>query len=134
HVHRAGGGAHAAWLASRGGLPTPLDLATLRAERAAIRDARVVWCNSELAARDVREAHHLEPDRVWVQRNGVDLARFAPDAAARDRARVAWRVPDGGRVALFVGHGFRRKGLAVAVEAFRRVAGPRDRLVVMGRD
>ncbi len=133
-IHRAGGGAHAAWMRARGGLPRPLDLATLAAERRAMRDARIVLCNSEMAARDVREAHGLGADRVRVVRNGVDLARFRPDAARRAAARAVWGVPDGGRVALFAGHGFRRKGLDVAALAFRRAAGARDRLVVLGRD
>ena len=43
-------------------------------------------------------------------------------------------MPEQGRVALFVGRGFRRKGLKTAVTAFRRVATLDDRMVVVGED
>ena len=38
------------------------------------------------------------PGRGKVLPNGVDLARFAPDPAARARARAELGVPDGVRV------------------------------------
>src|SRR5690606_30301299 len=60
--------------------------------------------------------------------------RFRRDPDRRRAARAAWGVPDEGRVALFLGNGFRRKGLAVAGRAFARVAGPDDRFVVAGAD
>lgn len=133
-VHRAGGGAHRVWLRARGGWPRPADLLVLRAERRAVQAARVVVCNSEQAALDLRVAHGLSAARVRVVRNGVDLDRFRPDPARRAAARAAWGVPAGGRVALFVGSGFRRKGLVVAAAAFARVATATDRLVVLGTD
>lgn len=133
-VHRAGGGAHAAWMRARGGLPRPVDLAELAAEAEAVRGARFVVGNSAMACRDLRDQHGLSEDRVRLIRNGVDLDRFRPDSLARSDVRRALGVPEGGRVALFVGHGFRRKGLDVAARSFARVAEPRDRLVVLGRD
>lgn len=135
-VYRAGGGAHAAWLATRGLLRRwrPRERVALWADRRAATSARRVVCNSRLAAREVREAHGLADDRVVVVRNAIDLDRFRPHPERRARARRRWRVGPEERVALFLGHGFRRKGLAVAVEAFARVAGPRDRLVVLGDD
>lgn len=33
-------------------------------------------------------------DRLFVIPNGIDLARFRPDAAARARARAAWGIPE----------------------------------------
>ncbi len=136
HVWRAGGGAHAAWLRIRGGVRRflPRERLELRLERSAARIARLVICNSEMAARDLIGAHALGPDRVRVVRNGVDLERFHPDEAARASVREELGLRGEGRVALFLGTGFRRKGLDLAVAAFHRVAAPEDRLVVCGRD
>jgi UDP-glucose:(heptosyl)LPS alpha-1,3-glucosyltransferase len=142
HVFRAGGGAHEAWLAARDArawqrIRTALDpLAWIERaiDRRAIRSARIVVCNSEMAARDVVAWHAVPPGRLRVVRNGVDLDRFRPDPERRAAARSAWQVPDAGRVALFLGSGFARKGLAVAGHAFGRVAGEHDRLVVIGGD
>jgi len=87
-----------------------------------------------MAARDVCAAYGIPEDRVRVVRNGVDGTRFRPSPERRRSARAAWRVPEGGRVALFLANGFHRKGLPVAARAFARVAGARDRLVVIGGD
>jgi len=136
-IVRAGGGAHAAWLQASGRpcqVASPLTQVDLALDRAALTSARLVVCNSERGAGDVVRYGGVDPGRVEVVRNGVDLDRFRPCAARRAAARQAWGVEDDGRVALFFGSGFRRKGLDVAGEAFARVAGPRDRLVVLGGD
>lgn len=142
HVFRAGGGAHARWLALRpvGQVERlwqaldPRQRLELRLDRRAVLGARVVICNSEMARDDLVRWYGLEPLRARVVRNGVDGSRFRPDPAAREAAREAWGVPEGGRVALFLGSGFRRKGLDAAARAFASVAERDDRLVVTGRD
>jgi UDP-glucose:(heptosyl)LPS alpha-1,3-glucosyltransferase len=136
NVWRAGGGCHASWLAARGGLAawSPGERLAVAIERASVRAARVVVANSEMAARELRVFHGLPEERVRVVRNGVDAERFRPDAGRRAAARLAWRVPETGKVALFLGNGFRRKNLPVAAAAFAKVAGPDDRLVIAGRD
>ena len=141
HVFRAGGGAHGHWqerrpwaVSSVAHAVTGVDRRELAAEQRAATGARIVICNSELAAAGMRRWLPWVEDRLSVVRNGVDLSRFGPCAERRGRAREAWRLPPDGRAVLFVGNGFRRKGLASAVEAFDRVATGRDRLVVAGRD
>lgn len=134
-VLRAGGGVHATWLEVAGWRRwSPLEQLEARHDLDALRSARVVVCNSEMVARDVRARVSDSLSKVCVLRNGVDAQRFRPDPALRATARRAWDVPDGGRVALFLGSGFRRKNLGVAATAFARVAGPADRLVVIGGD
>jgi UDP-glucose:(heptosyl)LPS alpha-1,3-glucosyltransferase len=141
-VYRAGGGAHLAWLRARGSgrrqrlrtALSPADRVEMWADRKALRTCRIVVCNSSMAARDVCSLYGISTDRVRVVRNGVDGARFRPCPDRRAAARLAWGVPKGGRVALFLGNGFRRKGLVVAAQAFARVAGAEDRMVVIGRD
>ncbi len=141
-VYRAGGGVHRAWLRARyPGLTGRLRVAASPSARVAtwldqqaqVR-ARVVVCNSEMSARQVSAFHRIPPNRIRVVRNGVDGDRFRPDPERRATARREWGVPDGGRVCLFLGNGFRRKGLLVAVRAFTQVAGPDDRFVVAGSD
>lgn len=105
---------------------------TSRAERRAVHTARVVICNSRLAAGQVA-VHHGRRD-VRVVRNGVDLVRFRPHPEGRATMRRRWSIPEDGRVALFVAHGWHRKGLSTAVRGFLHAARPADRLVVMGRD
>jgi len=138
-ILRCSGGAHEAWRRVlradplrcwRGVGPSP----TSWAERRAVRTARVLVCNSRRAARDVADQHDVPLASIRLVRNGVDLDGLRPDPARRAAVRHRFGVPEGGRVALFVAHGWYRKGLTAAVRGFRLAAGPRDRLVVMGRD
>lgn len=137
-VFRAGGGVHAAWLEASGrgvvgrlrAALSPVERLEVHLDRAAALRARRVICNATRPAAEMRRWYGVE--EVRVVRNGVDAERFRPDGALRRRAREAWGAR--GRVALFLGSGFRRKGLGVAARAFERVARRDDRLVVVGRD
>ncbi len=134
-VARLGGGVHAAWLDAA---PDPLlrwrlrhrDRRELHLDRRVAREARVVLCNAERVAAEAQGFHGVPRSRVRVIRNGVDLDRFRPDEALRSELRRTLGAK--GRVALFLGHGGARKGLDVAVRAFRQVAGPADQLWVAG--
>jgi len=135
-VVRASGGVHAAWLS---GAPLSLRRAgrwslrhrrELALDRAAARRARVVVANSRRVAAEVVAFHGVGPQRVVVVRNGVTPLARPPAHSAALRRR--WGVGPRGRVALFLGHDGRRKGLDIAAAAFARVAAPGDRLVAAG--
>jgi len=116
HLYRAGGGSHAdhlrrnhpvrRWLDPGDWLETALD-------RRAVESAKVVIANSELGARGLRADYR--PARVEVVYNGVDRARFHPDPQLR--AAVRAELGADGPVAVFLGNGFARKGLDVAIAA-----------------
>ena len=73
----------------------------------------------------------LEPGRLHVMRNGVDLARFRPlpQASARQALGLS-----GGPILLSVGHLVERKGHHLAIDALARslTVFPEARLVVIG--
>lgn len=116
HLFRAGGGSHAdalrrmhpvrRWLSPTDWLETAID-------RRAVLSARIAIANSALGARGLREDYGAP--RVEIVYNGVDGRRFRPDPAVRARVRDEQRVQ--GPVAIFLGNGFRRKGLDLAIEA-----------------
>lgn len=117
---RAGGGAHGAAMA-RLGRHGVADQIERRVDRWALRTARRVVANSQLARADIcAEVGRSEQDVVCV-RNGVDLERFRPAES-----------PPEGLVVAFVGHGFARKGLATALRALVHLPGVELRVV--GRD
>ena len=78
----------------------------------------------------------VDPQRVEVVYNGVDLDRFHPENRTRFRSlmRAAHGVPVEARVALFLGTGYRRKGLDTALRAFSRVSGEDRFMMVAGGD
>ncbi|MDP2311208.1 MAG: glycosyltransferase family 4 protein [Pseudomonadota bacterium] len=115
-LFRAGGGSHVEALRRMHPLRrwiSPADWVEMRMDRAAIRTARICIANSALGARGLVADYGAA--RVEVVYNGVDLARFRPDPQAR--AAVRSELGAQGPTALFLGTGFTRKGLDVAIDA-----------------
>jgi glycosyltransferase involved in cell wall biosynthesis len=76
----------------------------------------------------------LAPERVVTIHNGIDAARFAPDAAARAAFRAAHGIPGEAPVACFVGNMRPRKGLDLFLRAAAalRAEMPEAHFVVAG--
>jgi UDP-glucose:(heptosyl)LPS alpha-1,3-glucosyltransferase len=91
---------------------------------------------SWMVAHDYQHFHHVSADRIRLVYNGVDTECFSPEHRGkyREPIRRQMGVAEGETVFLFVGHDFKRKGLATAVRAVARLAsaGERVRLVVVG--
>jgi glycosyltransferase involved in cell wall biosynthesis len=107
------------------------------AERRALRDARVVICNSERTRQQAVESHGLDEARVHVVYYGTDDARLVPvTPAARQAARASLGWPADRPLAGFVGAlGDRRKAFDTLFEAWLRLcrdAGWDADLVVVG--
>jgi UDP-glucose:(heptosyl)LPS alpha-1,3-glucosyltransferase len=132
-LFRAGGGSHAdfmerSWsgaaLRARR-LLAPRHRVLLRIEEQVFADAtQHVQCNSRMVRDAIRRRYGLPEARCSVLYNGVDLARFDPARRREDGARL--RASLGAADApvwLFVGSGFRRKGLDTALAALAKSPG-----------
>ncbi|HUF92976.1 MAG TPA: glycosyltransferase family 4 protein [Candidatus Limnocylindria bacterium] len=91
-------------------------------ERLAVRTADRVVVTAAAAGEYLVREHGVDPARVRVVPNAIDVVRFAPDSAA---ARATGRV-------IFVGRLAPEKNLGALVEAVARVPGARLRLVGEG--
>jgi UDP-glucose:(heptosyl)LPS alpha-1,3-glucosyltransferase len=62
---------------------------------------------------DIVEHYAVPAERITVLYNGVDLERFNPSSRHEWRCRIRreWGIPEQAPLVLFVGSGFRRKGL-----------------------
>jgi glycosyltransferase involved in cell wall biosynthesis len=96
----------------------------LRREKASIRAARFVVCNSVRTADGIAAAYDVERTRLRVVYYGSDPSAFAPvDEGSRSEARRSLRWPDGRFTALFIGGlGDRRKGFDRLFEAWQLLA------------
>jgi glycosyltransferase involved in cell wall biosynthesis len=113
------------------------DRRDLAAERAAIRAARVVICNSRRTRDDVVERIGVDPSRARVIYYGGDPVRFSPvTAAAREAAKAALSLPAARPLVGFVGAlGDRRKAFDTVFAAWCRLCGCRNwdaDLIVVG--
>ena len=145
-VYRAGDGVHRQWLAYRkraaGALErialslNPYHWYTLAAEKRLFQSPtlRAVICNSNMVKEELRRHFGVPDAKLHLIYSGVDLDAFHPKLRAiwRQRKRDELGISDEALVFLFVGSGFRRKGLP---QLLRALGGMRDaHLVVVGAD
>jgi UDP-glucose:(heptosyl)LPS alpha-1,3-glucosyltransferase len=82
---------------------------------------------------ELQQIYGVPASRIRVIPNGIDLERFRRDAERGRSIRREFDIPADARLLLFVGHEFRRKGLAHAIAALERL-GDDARLLVVGSD
>jgi len=124
-VLRSGGGSHLGFLerlGREGGAMRRLwqnlsiyHRSVLAIEKLQMRPGRCkrIVAVSEEVKRDLMRHYAIEREKIIVLYNGVDLERFKPRRKENYRRalRERWRIPLDAKVVLFVGSGFRRKGL-----------------------
>lgn len=71
------------------------------------------------------------PRPVRLIHSGIDIARFTADPGRRSATRAALAIPADADVVMMAATLNRQKGIAVGVEAFRRLAAARPRLYLL---
>jgi len=142
-VYRAGDGVHRAWLERRGGgqmnWRDRISLYhgyILNTERAMFESKRLraVICNSHMVKNEILHYFAIDPAKLNVIYNGVDLDVFHPRyQEARTEKLRSIGIPADVPVFMFVGSGFERKGLAVLLQAMALLPRPAW-LIVLGQD
>lgn len=86
--------------------------------------------------RDIMSNYGVAGERISVLYNGVDERRFHPQSRAQcgRTVRARWNIPAAASVVLFVGSGFRRKGLDRLISIWHLPALASAYLLVVGRD
>ncbi|KAF0182401.1 MAG: UDP-glucose:(heptosyl)LPS alpha-1 3-glucosyltransferase [Nitrospirae bacterium] len=147
-IYRAGEGVHRAWLDIRSQSEAwhkrlsfklnPLHHAILSLERELFLKTPCVIANSEMVKRQIIEHYEIPPQKIAVIYNGVDLERFRtvpPDRKAELRQKLG--LPRAAAIALYVGSGFRRKGVPHILKAIAKLkkSGVSDIMfVAVGKD
>ena len=86
------------------------------------------------AAHELTVLADVPEDRITVIPNGVDGDRFERGALLALGEEVRRRLALDGPTLLFVGHDFKRKGLALVLRALARLGEPCPHLLVVGSD
>lgn len=142
---------HAAWLANGGrvqfrGLPVPPStrkaLPRHRARLWLERDyfarghPRLIMCTSQREADDLARLYGVSEDVMRVVPNGFDAGAFNLNRRRIDRdpvrAEIGARADD--KVVLMVANEWHRKGLGVLLDAVARLADPRVRIDLVGKN
>jgi UDP-glucose:(heptosyl)LPS alpha-1,3-glucosyltransferase len=82
------------------------------------------------------DVYGISDDQVVVVHNGVDCQRFHPRRREHEgrELRQRWNIPSDASVVLFVGTGFRRKGLDRMLELWAQNQLPGVYLLIVGND
>jgi UDP-glucose:(heptosyl)LPS alpha-1,3-glucosyltransferase len=143
-VHRAGDGLHRVWLQqrarARGRMSKILTSLSLYHRYILNAEARLynnpalkaVICNSVMVKNEILEKFSIAPEKLHVIYSGVDSDSFSLELSQihRTKVRNELGIPDDDFVFLFVGSGFERKGLKVAIEALAQMKVSAHLLVV----
>src|SRR5471032_3140027 len=93
---------------------------------------RAVICNSEMVRREIAQRFGTSLDKLVLIRNAVDAAAFNPGLRGEMRSAVRQQlaIPEQANVALHVGLGFERKGVAGFLAALASAPGAMWGIVV----
>ena len=149
-VYRMGGGCHETYLDHAHALEYPFWLrrmlrgAPLQRLKSSLESRMLnslprphIITNSVMSRDDLMHRYGMPPECMHIVRNGIDLERFHPPTPEqRAEMRARWGLDEDHEVVLFLGTGYSRKGMEVALRALRLMAPhrPRLRLVVGGQD
>ncbi len=147
-AYRAGDGCHREWLARRrpyDSLPVRLQIALspfhhtlLSLEKRLFQapDLKLVIANSQQVKQEIERHYRVDPEKITVIHNGVDHQRFNPQADGSRQPPLIGQGRTCSRekpVVLFVGSGFKRKGLHFLLRAMAALHHRTAHLVVVGQ-
>jgi UDP-glucose:(heptosyl)LPS alpha-1,3-glucosyltransferase len=147
-IYRAGDGCHREWLVQRKKIDpwvkrlfhplNPLHRTLLFLEKCLFRSPRLrlIIANSQRGKEEIIRHYGVDASKIRVIYNGVDLHRFNPENRARYRQpmREELGVRERDAVLLFIGSGFRRKGLPFILKSLPFLERGDVKLLVIGRD
>lgn len=116
-------------------LPRYRDFRTMERKQYAKQGAASIVAVSEMVRRQLLSTYPIDPSRVIVIHNGVDLDRFRPDEGAGNRNRIRSELKWQSRtIYLTVAHDFKLKGVDRILSAMAHLRGRgRDAgLIVIG--
>ena len=150
NIYHAVDGVHAEWLRQRARISSnvkrfgiainPHHRYVLAAERAMYSSPKfkAAICISQMVKADILRHFDVDPEKLYVIYSGIDTEKFSPDSRSqmRDATRGKYGIPAAAKVAVFVGSGFERKGLAQFIRALAHSALASEKIfgLVVGKD
>ncbi len=143
-IFRAGDGVHRVWLEQRKRTLSSLQRLLLslspyhryviNAEDAMFHSASLkkIICNSMMVKQDIMRCFDVPEEKIALIYNAIDSQKFVPASEEqRQESRRMLGIPSDVKVLIYVGSGFKRKGLEMAIRA---LAGTDAHLLVVGQD
>lgn len=144
HIYRAGEGCHIRWLELRSLIEStikkfsfnlnPLHRYYLRVEKKIFEETPLIVANSQMVKNEIISYYGIPSSKIKVIYNGVDTEKFSPkNQKEKIRLRQLYKLPTDRKIILFVGSGFKRKGLLTLLKAMSVLKNEKYLLLVIGK-
>ncbi|GAB5046707.1 glycosyltransferase family 4 protein [Thermodesulfovibrio sp. TK110] len=144
HIYRAGEGCHKRWLELRSCFESklkkfsfklnPLHRYYLRLERQIFEKTPLIIANSHMVKNEIINYYGIPSSKIIVIYNGVDTEKFSPENRKKhSQLRQTLKLPTDRKIILFVGSGFRRKGLITLLKAMAILKYKQYLLLIIGK-
>ena len=118
-VYRAGDGVHKVFLkVEKKSKLNPLHIIYLFIEKRAFLNAKKIISNSNMVKREIIATYKIPEEKIEVIYNGIPLKKKVDYSLLKDEFRL-----NSEKIILFVGSGFKRKGLKEALEIVAKLKG-----------
>lgn len=144
-IYRAGEGCHAEWLETRSKVESsykrfsfkinPLHIYLLNLEKKIFNNTPLIIANSRMVKDQIIKHYAVPEEKIIIIYNGVDLSRFTTENKGRRRENIrkSLNISNHSKVLLFVGSGFKRKGLKTLLYSFPLIKDEDIKLLVIGK-
>lgn len=107
----------------------------LNLEKKIYKNTPLIVANSRTVKDQIIKHYAVPEEKIIIIYNGVDLSRFTPENKDRwrENVRKSLNISDHSKVLLFVGSGFKRKGLKPLLYSFPLIKNEDIKLLVIGK-
>ncbi len=130
-IYRAGDGVHRAFLKTKAFSLNPLHLILLWLERQTFNNAKLIIANSKLVKEQILKYYPAtQENKIHIVYNGIPLPKEINKKKAKERLANSFGFDPSLPLILFVGSGFKRKGVEEFLELISKLQVPYYALIV----
>ena len=132
-IYRAGDGVHREYLKTKGFSLNPLHLSYLYLEKKTFNSAKLIIANSNMVKRQIIQNYNIDENKIKVIYNGIPIPKSIDEVSSKDKLIKEFKIDRDRAIILFVGSGFKRKGVMEFLEILSLIETPYSAFVV-GKD
>jgi len=130
-IYRAGDGVHRAYLKIKGFSLNPLHLSYLWLERRVFKESKAIIANSKMVKDEILKYYPTTPEsKIHIIYNGIPAPKKLDRELERLKLAKELKIDTSLPIILFVGSGFKRKGVDEFLEHISKLKSPFMALIV----
>ncbi len=125
-IYNAGGGVHREFLKYKGLTLNPLHLVYLYLEKRTFKECGHIIAVSKMVKQDILRHYKISPEKISVIYNGIPFREIDENSFEKERKslRLEFGIDNDIPVILFVGSGFKRKGVSEFLDTLSKLKRP----------